>query len=273
MNKLIAAIKKIRLGQILTTFMAGILLFVSTACNNGPAQAKNPDGVVTGRRQEVPAGEIAVPGKPKNPRKEIPGGTATSPDPGVINTFQGGRSTMNEFSDVDPRAEGLEKAASQKAQALKEQAERNVIDETGNVGENTKRILDKKGENVDEIGENLKRNAESAQEKAKGTAENFAKGTSRGTENIKENTSDALRGANRSASQAAADVKDSAKDLTKGASKAADEAKYSAKDLTKDASRAADNAPGFFQSKINQAAESAQRNLNKAGNAVKDVVD
>ena len=68
-------------------------------------------------------------------------------------------------------------------------------------------------------------------------------------------------------------MKDSAKDLTKGASKAADEAKYSAKDLTKDASRAADNAPGFFQSKINQAAESAQRNLNKAGNAVKDVVD
>ena len=271
MDKLIAAIKKIRLGQILTTFMAGILLFVSTACNNGPAQAKNPDGVVTGRRQEVPAGELAVPGK-KNPRVEIPGGTATSPDSDVVNKFQGGP-TMNEFSDVDPRAEGLEKAASQKAQALKEQAERNVIDQTSNVGENTKRILDKKGENVDEIGENLKRNAESAQEKAKGTAENFAKGTSRGTENIKENTSDALRGANRSASQAAADVKDSAKDLTKGASKAADEAKYSAKDLTKDASRAADNAPGFFQSKINQAAESAQRNLNKTGNAVKDVVD
>lgn len=271
MNKLIAAIKKIRLGQILTTFMAGILLFVSTACNNGPAQAKNPDGVVTGRRQEVPAGELAVPGK-KNPRVEIPGGTATSPDSDVVNKFQGGP-TMNEFSDVDPRAEGLEKAASQKAQALKEQAERNVIDQTSNVGENTKRILDKKGENVDEIGENLKRNAESAQEKAKGTAEDFAKGTKRGTENIKENTSDAVRGANRSASQAAEDVKDSAKDLTKGASKAADEAKYSAKDLTKDASQAADKAPGFFQSKINQAAESAQRNLNKTGNAVKDVVD
>ncbi|HCF30173.1 MAG TPA: hypothetical protein DEV81_23905 [Cyanobacteria bacterium UBA11049] len=271
MNKLIAAIKKIRLGQILTTFMAGILLFVSTACNNGPAQAKNPDGVVTGRRQEVPAGELAVPGK-KNPRVEIPGGTATSPDPGVSNTFQGGP-TMNEFSDVDPRAEGLEKAASQKAQALKEQAERNVIDETGNVGENTKRILGKKGENVDEIGENLKRNAESAQEKAKGTAENFAKGTRRGTENIKENTSDAVTGANRSASQAAEDVKDSAKDLTKGASKAADEAKYSAKDLNNNASRASDKASGYFQSKINQAADSAQRNLNKAGNAVKDVVD
>jgi ElaB/YqjD/DUF883 family membrane-anchored ribosome-binding protein len=271
MNKLIAAIKKIRLGQILTTFMAGILLFVSTACNNGPAQAKNPDGVVTGRRQEVPAGELAVPGK-KNPRVEIPGGTATSPDPDVVNKFQGGP-TMNEFSDVDPRAEGLEKAASQKAQALKEQAERNVIDETGNVGENTKRILDKKGENFDEIGENLKRNAKDAQEKAQGTAEDFAKGTRRGTENIKENTSDAVRGANRSASQAAEDVKDSAKDLTKGASKAADEAKYSAKDLNNNASRAADNAPGYFQSKINQAAESAQQNLNKAGNAVKDVVD
>lgn len=271
MNKLIAAIKKIRLGQILTAFMVGILLLVSTACDKVQAKEGDP-GVITGRRQEVPAGKVAVPGK-KNPRVEIPGGTKTSPDSGVVNTFQGGRSTMNEFSDVDPRAEGLEKAASQKAQALKENAERNVIDETGNIGETTKRILDKKGENVEEIGENLKSNAQSAQEKAKGTAEDFAIGTKRGTENIKENTSDAARGVNRSASGALDDVKDSAKDLTKGASKAADNVKYSAKDATKDASRATDNASGFFQSKINQAAQSAQRNINKASDAIKDTVD
>lgn len=270
MNKLIAAIKKVRIGRILTAFMAGILLLFSTACDK--VQAKDADpGVVTGRRQEVPAGEVAVPGK-KNPRVEVPGGTKTSPDPGVTNTFQGGP-TMNEFSDVDPRAEGLEKTAAKKAEALKQNAERNVIDQTSNLGENTKRILDKKGENAEDFGKNLKSNVESAQEKAKGTAEDFAIGTKRGTENIKENTSDAARGVNRSASGALEDVKDSTRDLTKGASKAADNAKYSAKDATKDADRAAGNASSFFQSKINQAADSAQRNINKASDAVKDAVD
>lgn len=252
MKKLIATIKKIRLSQILVTCMAGILLFVSTACG-GKVEAKGPDTVITGRRQEVPAGGKAVVGK-KNPRLEVPGGTATSPSPDVTNTFRGGP-TMNEFSDVDPRAEGLEKAASQKAQALKENAERNLIDQTGDVGENTKRILDKKGENAEDFGKNVQRSAERAQDKAQGTAEDLARGTRKGTENIKENTSDATRGLNRSASQAAEDAKDSAKGLTK------------------DASRAADNATGFFQSKANRAADSVQRNLDKAGDAVKDAVD
>lgn len=256
MNKLIAAIKKIRLGQILVAFLAGTLLFVSTACSL--VQAKNAEpGVVTGRRQEVPAGQVAVPGK-KNPRVEIPGGTATSPDSDVMNTFRGGP-TMNEFSDVDPRAEGLEQAANKKAQALKEQAERNVIDETGNVGETTKRILDKKGENAEDFGKNLQRNAESAVDKAQGTAENLVKGTKRGTENIKDNSLDATKGINRSASQAAEDVKDSTKDLTK--------------DLSKNVKRAADDASGYVQSKANQAADSTQRSLYRAGDAVKDAAD
>lgn len=258
MNKLIAAIKKIRLSQILTTFLAGILLFVSTACN-GAVQAKSPDGVVSGRRQEVPAGKLAVPGKQANPRPEVPGGTATSPSSDVINDFQQGKTTMNEFSDVDPRAKGLEKSAANKAQALRDRAERNVIDETGNIGETTRNILDKKGENVEEIGTNLKRTTEDTQEKTQGTLEDVAKGTKRGTENIKENTSDALRGVNRSASQAAEDAAEGVKDNTK--------------DLNKSAKRAADDASGFFKSKANQAAESTQRNLNKAGEAIKDTAD
>lgn len=258
MNKLIAAIKKIRLAQILTAFMAGILLFVTTACNLVQAKDSEP-GVVTGERQEVPSGGYAQPGKPKNPRVEVPGGTATSPDRSVINTFQGGRTTMNEFSDVDPRAEGLQEAAAKKAQALKENAERNVIDQTSNVGENTRRILDKKGENVEQIGTNLQRNAESAVDKAQGTAEDLSRGTKRGTENIKDNTLDATKGVNRSASGAADAVKGSAKDLTK--------------DLNKSAKGAVDDTSGYLQSKLNQAADSTQRGLNKAANAVKDVVD
>ena len=256
MNKLIAAIKKIRPRQILTTFLAGILLFVSTSCSL--VQAKNPEpGVVTGRRQEVPSGGVAVPGQ-KNPRYEVPGGTATTPDKDVTNTFQGGP-TMNEFSDVDPRAEGLEKAATQKAQALKENAERNVIDQTSNVGENTKRILDKKGENAEDFGKNLKSNAEGAADKAQGTVENLVKGTKRGTENIKDNTLDATKGVNRSVSEAADTVKDSTKGLTQ--------------DLSKSAKGAVDDASGYTQSKAYQAIDRTQRGFNKAADTAKDAVD
>jgi paraquat-inducible protein B len=253
MNKLVAAVKKIRLGQILATCIAGILLFVSTACS-GSVQAKSPDSnVVTGRRQEVPAGKLAVPGQ-KNPRPEVPGGTATSPDRSVINRFQGGP-TMNEFSDVDPRARNLEKAAERKANALIENAERNIIDQTSDVGENTKRILGKKGENAEDFGENLSRNVQNIQEKVQGTAEDLAKGTKRGTENIKENASDAFRGVDRNVNRAAEDVRDTARDLGKSAQ------------------RKAEDAADYAQSKANEAAQNTQRNLDRAGQAVRDAVD
>ncbi|NHC38131.1 hypothetical protein [Scytonema millei] len=227
MNRIVTAVKKVHLGRILVTCIAGVLLFVSTACS-GAVQAKSPDaGVVTGRRQNVPAGKLAVPGQ-KNPRPEVPGGTATSPDRGVVNKFEGGP-TMNEFSDVDPRARDLEKAANKKANALIENAERNVIDQTSDVGENTKRILGKKGENAEDFGKNVNRNTESLQDKIKGTAEDLAKGAKRGTENIKDNTSDALRGADRNVSRAAEDAKDTARDLGKSAQRKADEAGQAAR--------------------------------------------
>ncbi|AFY90233.1 MAG: hypothetical protein CLLPBCKN_005811 [Chroococcidiopsis cubana SAG 39.79] len=242
MNRIVTAVKKVHLGRILVTCMAGILLFVSTACSSA-VQAKSPDaGVVTGRRQNVPAGKLAVPGQ-ENPRPEVPGGTATSPDSGVVNKFEGGP-TMNEFSDVDPRARDLEKAANKKANALIENAERNVIDQTSDVGENTKRILGKKGENAEDFGKNVNRNTESLQDKIKGTAEDLAKGAKRGTENIKDNTSDALRGADRNVSRAAEDAKDTARDLGKSAQRKADEA-----------------------------AQNTQRSLDRAGQAARDAVD
>jgi hypothetical protein len=223
MNRIVTAVKKVHLGRILVTCMAGILLFVSTACSSA-VQAKSPDaGVVTGRRQNVPAGKLAVPGQ-ENPRPEVPGGTATSPDSGVVNN--------------------LEKAANKKANALIENAERNVIDQTSDVGENTKRILGKKGENAEDFGKNVNRNTESLQDKIKGTAEDLAKGAKRGTENIKDNTSDALRGADRNVSRAAEDAKDTARDLGKSAQRKADEA-----------------------------AQNTQRSLDRAGQAARDAVD
>lgn len=242
MNKLIAALKKIRLRQAFMVFMAGMLLLVSTACNR--VQAGTPDNVVTGTRQEVPAGKLAVPGK-ENPRPEVPEKATTS-------KFEGGP-TMNEFSDVDPRAKDLEKATSSKAQALKENAERNVIDQTSNLGENTKRILDKKGENAADFGKNVQRNAEDAAEKAQGTTENLVKGTKRGTENIKDNTLDATKDVNRSASRAADNVKDTTKDLSKSVK------------------RSADDTSDYVQDKADRA--TGRSFFDKVGDAIKDTVD
>jgi len=71
---------------------------------------------------------------------------------------------MNEFSDVDPRAKKPERLR-QTRQASQENAERNVIDQTSNVGENTKRILDKKGENAEDFGKNLSKSAENTKTK------------------------------------------------------------------------------------------------------------
>jgi hypothetical protein len=42
MNKLTAFFKKLRLRQVLTVFLAGVLLIISTACNSANTQGANP---------------------------------------------------------------------------------------------------------------------------------------------------------------------------------------------------------------------------------------
>ncbi|MGB5961381.1 MAG: DUF6658 family protein, partial [Coleofasciculaceae cyanobacterium] len=90
MNTLKTWLKNIRLDRILTAFMVGILLFVSTACSNG-VQAKTSDKI----REEVPT-------------------------TGANNVYNGG---MNDYSDVDARRNTTE--ANTKAKALVDNAKRN----------------------------------------------------------------------------------------------------------------------------------------------------
>ncbi|AFZ14500.1 hypothetical protein Cri9333_3687 [Crinalium epipsammum PCC 9333] len=168
MNKVTNWFKNLRLGKVITVFLSAMILFVTTACGGGGVMAKTADVV----------------------RPEVPGGAVTS-------KHQGG---MNDFSDVDPRKDTSEAAA--KAKGLIDNAESNVIDQTGSVGENTKRILDKKGENARDFNKNIDRSTDKAQDKAQGTLEDFAKGTKKGTENIKENTGNAVEGASKDAPDA-----------------------------------------------------------------------
>ena len=264
MNRVIAAFKRIRLGQILMAFVAGVLLFVSSACSNAPdlgAQAKNP-------------------------RPEVPGGTAISPNPDVINTYKGG---MNDFNDLDPRQEPALGTIGEKAAALKENAERNVIDQTGNLGENTKRILDKKGENVEDLGKNVSQSAENTKNKVQSTADDLTKGAKQAVENAKDNTVGATRDLTRSASQTADDVKQStrnaANDLSRGTNRAVEDVKGNAKDtgnsLIDKAQQAIENTGEFVQSKLNQSGDAvretadtaSQKTLNKVGNAINDALE
>lgn len=250
MNKIITWFKQIRLGQILTAFLAGVLLFVSTACSGDRVEAKSPTGNL---RQDVPSGlqdqNVNVRGQ-KNPRPEVPGGAATSPDGrNVINTFE--RGGMNEFSDVDPRAGDLDAASRERAEQLKENAARNInekgIDSFEQYGRNY-RSGTPFGERVRNLGEDAK---SSAQELTEG----LTKGTQRGTENVKDNTLDSTKGASR----AAEDVKENTKAATR--------------DLTKSAQRTAEDTSDFVKDKANEAGRNTQRSLDRAGNAVQDAVD
>jgi len=233
MNRIISWLKNTRATrQILTAFFAGVLLFINTACS--PAEAKDPKANVT--TQE---------------------GRSFVPDAAIKNKYEGG---MNEFSDEDPRTSKSTKTYEKvKTQALKENAERNVIDETGDIGENTKRILDKKGENAVDFGKNLQRSTDKAVDKAQDKTDDLVRGTKRGVENIKDNTKDAAKGVAKNAQDTLDDAKFNVK---QSVNDTADNLKSTGKGLVEKA-----------QDKINDAGRSVQRNVDKAGNAIQDAVD
>lgn len=260
MNRVIALLKKIRLGQMLMAFLVGVLLIVSTACSSA-TQAKTP-------------------GEGKNPRPEVPNEAVTTP-------YQGG---MNDFSDKDPRTKADPTA--EKAKALIDNAEKNMIDQTGNLGENTKRILDKKGENVEQAGENLKQSAEDTKEKTKGAVSDVKQAagdvkdsavgaTKQAVEGVKNNTLGATRDLTRGVNQKADDLSSSAKQAvenvkenTKAAGRdVVDKAQQTPETVQNKANQAAENTSNFFKDKVDQAARGTQRTLYKTGDAVGDAVD
>ena len=152
MNKLMGWLKSIRLDRVLTVFLVGILLFVSTACSSG-ASAKTADEL----------------------REEVPGSAVT-------NEYKGG---MNDYSDVDPRFN--EKGAEAKAKGLVDNAQRNIneksIDSPEQYVENYR--------SGTPLGERVKRLGEDVGESAQELTEGVSKGTQKGLQNIKENAKDA----------------------------------------------------------------------------------
>ncbi len=161
MNKVITWIQKINLRQILTVFMAGILLFFTQACTGANA--------VSPRQSSQPAvrpnAEVYVP-KGEN----------------ILNPPEGG---MNNFSDVDPRSKEAASQAKTQAEFLKENAaQKQATKQTSNPAEAVGRV----GADAGKLGKNIQQKAADVGEKVQGAVEDFAGATQRGVENIKENT-------------------------------------------------------------------------------------
>lgn len=174
MKRLTAFVKKIRAVQILTVFLAGILVLVSTACSRPDVTAGKTD--VTAAKTDVMAAKTA-----DQIREEVPSGAVTS-------EYKGG---MNDYSDVDPRNKKVT-AAEAKAQLLKEQAQQRIdTKSSNNVGENVRRVADDAPDKLTEVGEKVKEDARTAQSKA----EDFGDKTKQGFANLKENTREGLKGA------------------------------------------------------------------------------
>lgn len=192
MTRIIAWFKSIRLSKVITVFLAGILLFVSTACN-GAVQAKSPDNMGKPTADQI--------------RREVPSRALTSP-------YEGG---MNDYSDVDPR-KGVSDTQS-KARDLVENAQGN-LEKRADSPEQYRRNY----QQGTPLGERVRRLGEDASESAEDVTKGVSKGTQRGVENLKENTQDAANKSQRTADKASNFAQDKANEAASGARRALDKA-------------------------------------------------
>ncbi|MEG3938744.1 hypothetical protein QT995_11345 [Microcoleus sp. S36b_A3] len=193
MNRLTAFLKKIRAVQILTVFLAGILVLVSTACSSPDMSATKTDGSAT--KTDVMAAKTS-----DQIREEVPSEAVTS-------VYKGGQ---NQYSDDDPRNTTVT-GAEAKAQLLKDEAQRRIdTKSSSDVGENVRRVKEDASDKLDEIGDKVNKNSRTVQRKA----DNFGDKTKEGFANLKENTRDGLKGAKEIVKEATQGAKERAAEGT-----------------------------------------------------------
>ncbi|WP_293124745.1 DUF6658 family protein [Microcoleus sp. bin38.metabat.b11b12b14.051] len=233
MNRLTAFLKKIRAVQILTVFLAGILVFVSTACNRADvASAKTADKI----RQEVPSGA-------------------------VTSEYKGGQ---NQYADTDPRDKNAA-AAEAKAQFLKEQAQQRIeTKSSSNVGENVRRVADDAPEKLDQIGEKLNDDARTAQRKA----DEFGDKTKQGFSNLKENTREGLKGAKEIVKEATEGAKERVAEGTESLKYNTAQGQENVKNAARKVKYSAEDASDKVRAKVNRDIDKTQRAAERAADAI-----
>lgn len=182
MKRVIDWVKNLRPLKVLTVLLASVFLLFAQACNRPGIAAQPP------QPGAQPPNEVRY-----DPTKSY-----------NLNTPEGG---MNNFSDVDPRAQAGEKAAEARAKDLSINAKRNVdekgIDSTEQYVRNYRQGTPF-GQRVKNLGEDIGGSAEEL-------GEGVAKGTRRGIENIKDNTQNAAENLTKNVQRGAEDAADSVK--------------------------------------------------------------
>lgn len=232
MNTLKAWLKNIRLDRILTAFMVGILMFVSTACSNG-TQAKTSDQI----KEEVPSSA-------------------------VTNEYKGG---MNDYSDVDPRRNTTE--ANTKAKALVDNAKKNIneksVDSLEQYGENY-RTGTPLGERVKRIGEDIGDSVENVKEDvSRGTKKNL-----RQTQNLADDAKEQVIQTKESAKDAAKGVKRAASDVSNTSEYKINQGVKGAQRALEDTADATDNLGDKIKRGAQDAADTIKSTVNKAADAI-----
>lgn len=193
MNKVIAWFKSIHIDRVVTGFLVGLLVFVSTACSGG-ASATTADKI----------------------QKEVPSSAVT-------NEYKGG---MNDYSDVDPRQDT--KQAQAKAKALVDNAQKNIDQKSVDSGEQYVENY----RSGTPLGERVKRIGENVGESAKNLTKDVSEGTQRGAQNVKENTQDAAKNVSQSTSETADRASNAAQSKVKSDIKTAQRALDKAEDTS-----------------------------------------
>jgi len=169
MNKTIAFVKRLRLTQVVVVFLAGIVLFVSTACSNQPKVDASKVSSTDLNRPDTSSPYRLD----KNQEKHLKESYSTKPR-------QGG---MNLHTDTDARRDLS--ATEAEADKLVNRAERNLQRRATNPKEAVDNLRDTASANK------VSNNLDDATDRVGQSLKEMKQGAQRGARNLKENTENA----------------------------------------------------------------------------------
>lgn len=247
MKRLTAFLRSIRLRQILTVFLVGIVLVLNTACNRAVGKTPGSNAYE----------DSSLKGLPGQVEPEISGSSRikTKPETG-----------MNSYPDVDPRLKTTE--AERKAQGLVEDSQGNLEKRADSPEKYVQNY--KEGTPLGKRVENIGKDIGSSTDQVKGEAQQLGSG--------------AQRNVDATANRVRAKASDTARDVRQASKNTADRAQYKTNEaiddtqeasgnilnrVTKSVKRATEDASDFVQNKTDEAAKGTQRAAEDAADAAR----
>jgi gas vesicle protein len=203
MRKIIQSIKSIKIKQVLTVFMAGCLLLITTACSKG----------------DVAQGERGVQPTTKSSMSKS-GMSDTNDTYNKYDASQEYKGGMNGYND--DRRYDSDAGAAAKAKTLVDTAKRRQVD---NVGDYVDNVSDRAQSTLKKAQREVPRNLKNNQE----TAVDYVQDKS---ENLKRNLSKVPGGVKDVVDEATSPIKDTVNDANEVTKKAAQEVKGNFKNLS-----------------------------------------